>query len=463
MSAWSLRARLLLALVLLATVGLAAANIATVAALRGFLVDRVDRSLRDSARAIGGPGAPVGIATHGLAAQIRSLDGRTVVARLPTRALPGQPEARPRLPERIAPPTAREGFERARYLTVDGADGRRYRVRASIPPDAKAMLIVATSLADVDSTVRKLITIELLVTAAVLAALAVAAWWLVRLGLRPLDEIEGTAATIAAGDLSERVRNTNNTTEVGRLGIALNGMLSQIEEAFLAREASEKRLRQFVADASHELRTPLAAVRAYAELFGRGAADRPADLARSMDGISRESERMSVLVDDLLLLARLDEGRPLERSPLALDKLVSEAVDAARAVDPDRTLSLDIAPVTVVGDVDRLRQVVDNLLANVRTHTPQGTPARIAVAQEGTTAIITVADEGPGLGLDGPQRVFERFYRLDAGRARASGGTGLGLSIVAAVAEAHGGSVLAESDETGSRFEVRLPTGGPIR
>ena len=223
-------------------------------------------------------------------------------------------------------------------------------------------------------------------------------------------------------------------------------------------EASDLRLRRFVADASHELRTPLAAVRAYAELFARGAESRPEDLARTMSGITREAERMSVLVEDLLLLARLDEGRPLERVPVRLDDLVGEAVETARMVDPERKIELSAEPVTVLGDRDRLRQVMDNLLSNVRSHTPAASPARVSVARENGRAVIEVGDSGPGLTEDELGRVFERFYRADSSRARASGGVGLGLSIVAAVARAHGGSVGVSSEQDlGAIFRVELP------
>ena len=322
------------------------------------------------------------------------------------------------------------------------------------------MLVVATSLDDVDSTLDRLLLIELIVTALVLVAIGVLALELVRLGLRPLDAMGETAAAIAAGDLSRRVEREDERTEVGRLGLALNTMLAQIESAFRAREASERKLRRFVADASHELRTPLAAVRAYAELFSRGAADRPDDLARSMTGISRESERMSVLVDDLLLLARLDEGRPLETKPVRLHELVREAVDAARAVEPERPVELTADEAVVIGDHDRLRQIIDNLLANARTHTPPGTPVRVSVGNRNGAAEIVVADSGPGIGSGQLAHVFERFYRADASRARASGGVGLGLSIVAAVAEAHGGTVSAQSEDgSGATFTIALPPG----
>jgi two-component system OmpR family sensor kinase len=303
--------------------------------------------------------------------------------------------------------------------------------------------------------------IEILVTLAVLGAIAGVGLWVVRLGLRPLREIEATAATIAAGDLSKRVERAEPKTEVGRLGLSLNAMLSQIESAFTAREESEGRLRRFVADASHELRTPLAAIRAYAELFGRGAADRPEDLARSMSGITRESERMSLLVDDLLLLARLDEGRPLEQKPVDLAQVAGEAVDAARVVDGERPIDVAIEPATVVGDRDRLRQVIDNLLTNVRSHTPPGTYVDVELHRVDGRAELSISDTGPGLGEETAQ-VFERFYRIDSSRTRASGGVGLGLAIVAAVAEAHGGGAEARSNPRGgATFVVKIPLAPP--
>jgi two-component system OmpR family sensor kinase len=273
-----------------------------------------------------------------------------------------------------------------------------------------------------------------------------------------LAAIAETAAKIGAGDLTQRIEREDDRTEIGRLGRALNAMLAQIEAGYRAREASERKLRRFVADASHELRTPLAAVRAYAELFGRGAAERPADLERSMAGINRESERMSLLVEDLLLLARLDEGRPLEQERVRLDQVAREAIDAARAVEPGRTIEAELEEAVVIGDHDRLRQVVDNLLANVRAHTPAGTPARVRVAPNGAAALVEVADEGPGLDEEQLEHVFERFFRTDASRARASGGVGLGLSIVDAVVRAHGGEATASSRPgEGTTIRLQLP------
>jgi two-component system OmpR family sensor kinase len=281
---------------------------------------------------------------------------------------------------------------------------------------------------------------------------------LVRIGLRPLDRIGETAGAIAAGDLSRRVDEEDERTEVGRLGLALNAMLAQIEAGFREKEASERKLRRFVADASHELRTPLAAVRAYAELFTRGAAERPDDLRRSMAGIERESERMSLLVEDLLLLARLDEGRPLEREPVRLDEVVGEAVDAAHAVDPERPLDVALDEVVVAGDRDRLRQIVDNLLSNARAHTPPRSPVHVTVGREDGRAVLVVRDEGPGLEPEHAAHVFQRFYRSDESRSRASGGVGLGLAIVAAVADAHGGAASVDSTPgAGAAFRVDLP------
>ncbi len=457
----SLRARLLLAVVALAAVGLVAANVATYSTLRSYLLDRTDSTLDQTAATLRrpGPGGGIRSAPPGAFVQVRSLEGDTVVATFSGATLPGATVPAPQLPATVEPPPQSDTTEAVRYFTVEGADnGPQYRVRASIGPGDRAMLLVATSLRDVNSTLHRLLAIELVVTALVLAAIAGLGLWLVRLGLRPLDAIGQTASAIAAGDLSRRVERAEDRTEVGRLGLALNAMLARIESSFRAQEASERKLRRFVADASHELRTPLSAVRAYAELYDRGAADRPDDLERSMKGISRESERMSLLVDDLLLLARLDDGRPLERDAVLLHEVVGEAVETAQTVDPDRPIELNVERAVVTGDRDRLRQIVDNLLANVRAHTPAGTPASVSVTRRNGTAEIAVTDSGPGLDEDHLEHVFERFYRADPSRARASGGIGLGLAIVAAVAEAHGGTVSASSRPGhGTTFSISLP------
>jgi two-component system OmpR family sensor kinase len=461
MRSLSLRARLLLGVVALGTLGLAAADIATYTALRSFLVSRTDQQLEVAHPTIegaiwggpGGPGQPIpeeGVDYY----QLRTVRGRILGGR---NTFEGSRLPRPKLPKTINPGAEREpDGDLVSYFTVPAASGGgSYRVRASIERQHPGyVLVLASSLAGVDGTLHRLLFIELLVTGAVLAALAALGLWVVRLGLRPLHRIEDTAAAITAGDLSRRVDHPDPQTEVGRVGSALNTMLDQIE-------ASDRRLRRFVADASHELRTPLAAVRAYAELFSRGAATRPEDLERSMSGITRETERMSLLVDDLLLLARLDEGRPLERKPVDLAGVVREAVDAARVVEPERAIELSVEPATVTGDEARLRQVLDNLLANARSHTPAATPVSVGLRRVDGSAALTVADSGPGLTEEQAARVFERFYRADSSRARASGGVGLGLSIVAAVTEAHGGTAEAEpTPGGGATFVIKLPLAG---
>ena len=474
----SLRARLILGVVVLAAAGLAVADVVTYTSLRSFLISRTDDSLDSAHRAVEGAfhgpgGGPHGdthanddspdigrltSAAPGDYVEVRRADGTVVVSgRLPQ--FTGEAEAPPpKLPASVALDSS-GGPDHARYFTVHATSGgSRYRVRASTLEDGSGeLLLVAQPLDSVDSTLSRLLVIEAIVTLAVLAGIAALGLWVVKLGLRPLTAIGATAATIAGGDLSQRVEREDDRTEVGRLGLALNAMLGQIEAAFKAREASERKLRRFVADASHELRTPLAAVRAYAELFSRGAADRPADLERSMRGITRESERMSLLVDDLLLLARLDEGRPLERKPVDLRSVVTDAVETARTVEPTRTIRLSLEEATVVGDRDRLRQIVDNLLANVRAHAGAADVAVVLARQDGI-ARIEVSDTGPGLSAEELEHVFERFYRADTSRARSSGGVGLGLSIVSAVTEAHGGSVSATSPPgEGATFVIELP------
>jgi two-component system, OmpR family, sensor kinase len=447
----SLRARLVLGVLVLGAAGLFAADAFTYTSLRSFLLDRVDSTLQadhqgaERARFGEGCGSPSEYV------QIRSSTG-AVLCDSGVPHFPGTEEpSPPKLPKTIEG-LHREGPDLVRYLTVTAQNGgERYRVRASIDGDSSNMLIIATSLSGVDGTLHRLFLIELFVSLAVLGGIVALGLWIVRLGLRPLVAIEQTADQIAGGDLSHRVERAEPHTEVGRLGLVLNSMLDRIE-------ASDRRLRRFVADASHELRTPLAAVRAYAELFERGADRRPDDLARAMTGISRESERMSELVEDLLLLARLDERQPLEREPVELSELAAEAVETARAVDPTHPLDLEAHEARVLGDRARLRRMLDNLLGNVRSHTPAGTAARVRVIVANGSAVIEVADEGPGLPDGEGENVFRRFYRADASRSRDTGGVGLGLSIVAAIAQAHQGTASASAGPAGGAvFRITLP------
>ena len=471
----SLRTRLVVGVVVLAAIGLVAAGAVTYTSLHSFLIGQTDDSL-DAAhialeQRLSGPQPPEHDNSHGLDigrltaaipglyVQVRRPNGSVVAGGETPQFLGGEQKPPPKLPQDIRT-TGTQGGERVAYFTVEAQSGdARWRVRASFDPGlAPDMLVVATSLSGVDDTLHRLLLVELLVALLVLVGIAVLGLWVVGVGLRPLTAIGHTAAAIAAGDLSRRVERDDERTEVGRLGRALNAMLAQIETAFRAREASEAKLRRFVADASHELRTPLAAVRAYAELFHRGAAEHPEDLERSMHGIERESERMSLLVEDLFLLARLDEGRPLDLKPVDLAAVVREAIDAAHVVDPQRPVDVDLDDATVVGDRSRLRQVVDNLFANVRAHTSPETPVRVSLQRRDGIVELSVADSGPGLDAEQAERIFERFYRTDGSRTRASGGVGLGLSIVAAVAEAHGGSASARPTEGGgATFVVTLP------
>jgi two-component system OmpR family sensor kinase len=463
----SLRARLLAVLAVLAVAGLVAADFATYAALRSFLIDRVDRSLAASARGLENSLLERGHAGRGDLEQLSAqAPGAFVALRdehgaLVDSVLLGRPGEAPPPPPRLPATLPSGGEDGVSTFTVDAqSGGTQFRTRVQqLPGPFEGMLIVAQPLDEVGATLDRLLWIMLLVTLVVVAAIVGLGLWLVRVGLRPLGRIESTAAAIAAGDLSRRIEDANPRTEVGRLGQALNTMLGQIEEAFAERTASEQRLRRFVADASHELRTPLSAVQAYAELFDRGARDRPEDLERAMAGIEREARRMGVLVDDLLLLARLDQGRPLARKQVDLAELAREAVDAARTLEPERPIEL-ITPdrLTLAGDPDRLRQILDNLLANVRAHTPPASPATVRVMDEKSRGVVEVVDHGPGLSDEQAARVFERFYRGDASRSGDGGSSGLGLAIVVAIAAAHGGRASVDSTPGhGATFRVELP------
>jgi two-component system, OmpR family, sensor kinase len=316
--------------------------------------------------------------------------------------------------------------------------------------------VVALPLHDVEQTLHRLLLVEGLVIAAVLAALAALSFFVVRLGLRPLERMAATAGKIAGGDLSHRVEPDTERTEVGRLGAALNGMLARLEDAFARREAGEDRLRQFLADASHELRTPLSSIRGYAELHRMGAMD---DTDTAMKRIEEEATRMGILVEDMLALARLDELRERPRDHVGLDALARDAVEDARATAPDREISLDAPrPATVLGDADQLRQVLANLLRNALVHTAPGTPVDVAVRNGDGSVELVVRDHGAGLPPGDPAQLFERFWRAEAGRERGRAGAGLGLAIVGAIVAEHDGAVTAaNANGGGAVFTVTLP------
>jgi two-component system OmpR family sensor kinase len=328
-------------------------------------------------------------------------------------------------------------------------------------------LVTAFSLDDLNSTVTRLEVADAIAGGVAIALLALVGLPLVRASLAPLARIESTAAAIAGGDLSRRIDHPTGNTEVARLATALDTMLSTIEAAYQARaegEAravrSEERMRAFAADASHELRTPLTSVQGLAEYgLQQGTAASQEELLRLMRLIARESGRMGRLVEDLLLLARLDAGRPLELRPTDLASIAAEAVQAGRVLYPDRAVTLVAAePVIVLADDGRLRQVIDNLLSNAVKHTPDGAPVTVTVTSSAGRGELSVADAGPGLTQDQAARVFERFYRTDGDRGRTRGGTGLGLAIAASLTAAHGGQIDVDTAPgRGATFSVRLP------
>jgi two-component system OmpR family sensor kinase len=465
----SLQRRLLLTTATVVFVALTIASVATYLSLRSFLVDRVDSSLdaadhsldhvlfskeertdpshNNDAFAAVVPGAYL---------ELRDKTGRVLLTGSARKAFE---TVKPKFPAQVV------GLSKplsVRYFDVKAAGGTStFRVRAQRTA-AGGVLLVALSLEDVAHTLRTLLTIEIVVTLGALLASIGLGFWLVSLGMRPLRDIEATAARIAGGDLTQRVP-ADPRTEVGRLGTALNAMLQRIEDAFRRRTESEERLKLFVADASHELRTPVSAVAAYAELFERGARDRPDDLARAMQGIRRETQRLSTLIDELLVLARVDEEGLRRRERVDLVSLAGEAVQSALVLGPEWPLTMSAPrPVEVIGDPIALRQIIDNLLANVRGHTPAGTEGRLRIFTDDDHVVLEVADRGPGLNAAEAERVFERFYRADPSRRRAHGGTGLGLAVVAALAQAHGARTeLSTTPGSGATFRVIFPAPPP--
>jgi two-component system OmpR family sensor kinase len=488
----SLRARLLVAVGAVTLVALALADVAVYLSFRSYLYGHIDTTLeaahvplqRDVNRpnglhvpkglpplsrrslhftlsstafcAIGRESAP------GMFIEVRAPGGHVVNGERCAAYEAGSKSYEPKIPLKITgfAPDRSQFNQPTAYFTTGStaASGPDFRVRASRLPDGN-ILLVAQSESSVIDPLNRLLALEALITIAVLMTAVGLGWALVHVGLRPLTDVERTAQAISAGDLSERIPVESPTTEVGRVATALNVMLEQIHETVTQLSASENRSRHFVADASHELRTPLAAISAYAQTFQQGAAQDPEDLARVMDGIVRESERMSRLVEDLLLLARLDEHELLAPEPVELVGLITEAIETSLMVGPQWPIRLEAdRAVEVMADRPALRQVLDNLLSNVRAHTPEGTHASVRVEQQGDLAVIEVADDGPGLDEAYGAAIFDRFFRLDPSRTRATGGAGLGLAIVAAIAAVHGGRVeVSAAQPRGAVFTVRLP------
>ncbi len=524
-----LRVKLIAAMALLMTVALVLTGFAANTGMRHYLITRVDGQLKAAAPQIAerashdspnssyfrppptdpdndGDADPCGSSNSATAGQAGQADPDSASGDLlPSQYVAilvdasGSPtgeasnpvsgcQGQPAIPQLTAEEVSAHGS--APFTVPSTTGGGHWRVVLSPLPNSSQLVAVAAPLTDLSNTLNRLAMFEVTIGAGVLLLLIGVGYLAVRRSLRPLVNVEHTAAAIAAGDLSRRVPEADPRTEVGQLSLALNGMLAQIEAAFRAREASEReargseaRMRRFITDASHELRTPLTSIRGFAELYRLGATEQGADLDRLMRRIEDEAARMGMLVDDLLLLARLDQQRPLEQELVDLAAIAADAVHDAQAVDPAREVRLDIADIAdiadnvgtvsnnasdsaadgtpqlvVVGDEARLRQVVGNLTSNALKHTPSSASITVRVAIDAGWAIVEVADTGPGLDPENAQRVFERFYRVEQSRTRSAGGTGLGLSIVAALVAAHGGSVEVETAPgEGATFRVRLP------
>ncbi len=476
----NLRRRLTFTMAVMLVIGLGVADVVTYSSLHSSLYGRLDAQLEAAQNLaykyllysdrLGRQPTYVGLDNR-LSADVYSMvvdpEGQVVVSR--PSGSPFHPGPQPllsRLRVAASPPfprSGRPGPYRPNPFALDvgavGTEGLRYRAEAVAVP--QGTLVTAVSLSATNETLDSVLRVEVLVSLAVLLGLCVLALWTIRGGLRPLEMMTETAGAIGSGDLTRRIETTAGDTEVGRLGSALNAMLSQIESAFSEKSASEARLRQFVADASHELRTPLTSIRGYAELLRKGAFTDEEGRQRALARVEHEAARMGGLVDDLLLLARLDQGRPLQKVPVDLRRVAADAVDDARAVEPGRPIELVApAPVYVTGDPDGLGQVLHNLVRNALSHTPPGTPVTVESAGTPTTGSIRVTDQGPGIAAGVARRVFDRFYRGDA--ARQGEGTGLGLSIVWAIARALEGTARVDSTPgQGASFVVELPRAVP--
>jgi two-component system OmpR family sensor kinase len=341
-------------------------------------------------------------------------------------------------------------------LEAPGAD---FRVATTVLPSSLGSVIVAQSLSEFDKTTHRIGVVFLIIGGLVLLFIAFASRQVIKLSMKPLEKMQVTAGKIAAGDLSARLENFEPDTEVGRLSTSLNQMLSRIEQSFAARTESENKLRRFVADASHELRTPLTSIRGFAELHRQGAVPEGEKTRELIARIEKESLRMGSLVEDLLMLARMDQSRELVMTDVDLSTLVSEAVSSAMAAGPDHPITSEISRnVRTQGDADKIYQVVTNLLANARAHTPAGTQIHVATFSNDKASFVTVTDNGPGLSAKDQAHIFERFYRVDTSRHRSSNdGSGLGLSIVDEVMKAHGGSVSVASEPgNGATFTLQF-------
>lgn len=435
------------------SVNLVSARLNTAAGLAG-----VDADGPDGDAGVGPPGprggrpnnrdgGPSIVVPPGTYAELRDSSG-AVLSHIQLSATAAEPD----LPKSLAP-------NPNRLFTTGATNGSgRFRVIATAAAGQPGtVVVVALPLTEVTNALHRLVLIEGVAAMLLLVALSGGSWLVLRRGLRPLEQMAATARTITAGDLSQRVSPSGGPGEVEQLGLALNTMLDDIEAAFLERDATERRLRQFLADASHELRTPLTSIQGFAELFRLGGDSASVDLPTILRRIEQESARMRGLVEDLLLLAHLDETRPAEREPVDLAVLAADACSDAVATAPDRPVTLDAPdPVVVAGDQAHLRQAVANLVTNAVRHTPAGSPIEVSASTADGRAVVRVRDHGPGLDDDALAHVFDRFWQAD--RARVGTGAGLGLAIVAGIASEHGGHAsAANAPDGGAVFTITLP------
>ena len=456
----TLRARLIVAFTVLLLVVVAIVGVVAVRSTRRVLISQIDDRIVTVLGQAGRldphrsrPGGGAGPGADRFLAEMIIGPGGEIVSVSPS-GLTEDPDPLPDASSLIDLPGPS-----ARILTIPALDGA-FEYRAGVVRTEEGFTVMfAQPLREV-ATATRAITQRLLSTgAAVLLIGAVAVWYTVRRGMRPVEQMIETASAIADGDLTRRVPPADPESELGQLGTALNHMLASLEGAFAAEARANEKLKQFVADASHELRTPLAAIAGYTELYRKGALTDPEEAAHAVRRVEAESRRMKRLVDDLLVLARLDLAQTIERGPVELRSIARDVVADSLAIDPAHSIKVN-APeeVWIEGDGEKITQIVANLLANVRSHTPPGADAGIDVRPENGSAVIEVRDHGSGFPPETIGRVFDRFYRADTSRSRKSGGSGLGLAIVDAIARAHGGDVEAANDpEGGARITVRLP------
>jgi len=476
---WSLRSRLTIGIVLLSAIGFAVTFYGTTNALNSYLVGQIDNELNS---VVGGTAMRL---DRGAVIQQNEDE---IEEHRQRRGAAATPQPLQRIPTTLSVTLLSsdgaikgelggdltssqisdylKAFDNAAAVETEGepftikAKGPDFRAIAVVLPTTGDTVVVAQSLQAVERTKHQLLVLFLIVGLIALLMIAIAARYVIQIGMRPLENVEKTAEQIASGDLSARLPDAKPNTEVGRLVSSLNTMLARIEESFAARTESEGRLRRFVADASHELRTPLTAIRGFAELHRQGAVTGESDTKELVARIERESVRMSSLVEDLLVLARMDQGPKMEIKPVNLSEVVTDAVESARAAGPGHPIKLTAGnEIYALGDANRIHQVVANLLANARVHTPVGTQITVEVIHLDKEVQVVVADNGPGLSEANREKIFERFYRVDPSRQRTgTEGSGLGLSIVDAVMRSHSGHVSVDSKlGEGSTFTLHFP------